>query len=221
MSLLGKILSIFGGESSDEASTSSKSERDSEPEPERDSEPEPEAEEAEAEAEEEEEGDENVPTKSVATAADPRRAEDEPNTVGNRAANPEDHESEGAEAEEAEAEEEEEGGDVPTKTVATAVDPRRAEDEPNTVENRAANPEDHEAEGAEAEEAEAEEEEEGDDVPTKTVATAADPRRSEDEPNTVENRAVNPDDPRATEAAGYVASVPVPRCSSRKSTMAV
>ncbi|WP_248897639.1 hypothetical protein [Haloplanus halobius] len=133
MSLLDSVLSLFGLGKSESASTT--------PEPE----PEPEVEEEEAE-EEAEEGDEAMPTKDLAAAADPRRRDGEENTVANRAANPADHEVEEAEAEaEAEAEEEEEGDEsMPTKELAAAADPRRRDGEENTVANRAANPDDHE-----------------------------------------------------------------------------
>ena len=81
MGLIGRILSIFGG-----GSRADETEPPSEPEPE----PEPESEsEAQGEAEEEEE-DGGMPTKSVAEMADPRRSEDEANTVENRATNPDD-----------------------------------------------------------------------------------------------------------------------------------
>ena len=215
MGLIDKIRSIFGG-----GSTASGSAPSSEAEePEADAEPDTEAEEPEApeepeaeeaeETEEEEEDDGDMSTTAVAEMADPRRREGEDNTVHNRAENPTDHaeaeDSEaGAEGSEDEAEEEEDDGGMSTKDVAGMADPRRREDEDNTVHNRAENPADHaepeEVEEAEAEEAEADEGEEEDDggMSTKDVAEMADPRRREGEDNTVHNRAENPDDQRAT-----------------------
>ncbi|WP_251343912.1 hypothetical protein [Haloplanus halophilus] len=189
MSLLDRILSIFGGGSSaGDPATPSETEEEVEEEPEEEVEEEPEEEveeepeeeveeepeeeveeEPEEEVEEEpeeDEGPEDVPTKDVAAAADPRRRDGEENTVGNRAANPADHGEAAEDAEEEDAEEED------------------------------AEEEDAEAEDAEAEEDEGEDGPEN--VPTKDVAAAADPRRREGEENTVENRAANPDDQRAT-----------------------
>jgi hypothetical protein len=145
--LIDKILSIFGSES-----TASGPSQLSEPE--KPEEPEPEPEEAEAEPEEtEEEDDGDMSTKAVAEMADPRRREDEENTVHNRAENPADHaEPEEPEAEETEVEAEEaeetegEGdGGMSTKAVAEMADPRRREGEENTVHNRAENPDDQRA----------------------------------------------------------------------------
>jgi len=86
MSLLGKLLSLFGGGSS----TDAKSEPEPEPEPEPDEEPE--AEEGEAEDEDGDEAeDDAMHSGELAAAADPRRDPDEDDTVADRAANPDDH----------------------------------------------------------------------------------------------------------------------------------
>ncbi|WP_049936983.1 hypothetical protein [Haloplanus natans] len=139
MGLIGKLLSLFGGGS-----------KTAEPEPE----PKPEPEEEAEGDEEEEEADDGMSTKAVAEMADPRRREDEKNTVRNRAKNPEDHapaeepeaEAEGEDEAEAEGDEEkEDDGGMSTKAVAEMADPRRHEDEENTVHNRAKNPDDQRA----------------------------------------------------------------------------
>jgi hypothetical protein len=117
--------------------------------------------------------------------AEPDEAEPEPE--------PEDE----AEPDEAEDDEAEDDGDMSTKSVAEMADPRRHEDEENTVHNRVKNPTDH-AEGETDDEAEDDEAEDDGDMSTKSVAEMADPRRHEDEENTVHNRAKNPDDQRAT-----------------------
>lgn len=84
MSLLDKLLSIFGG-----GSTAAGPEPPSESEQE--AEPEAEAEEA-ADEEEAEEEEEAMHSGELAAAADPRRTPGENDTVGDRAANPDDHE---------------------------------------------------------------------------------------------------------------------------------
>ena len=87
MGLIDKILSIFGGGSSTGGSTPPAEPAETAPEPD----PDVEANEAEADEDEDEaEDDGGMSTKSVAEMADPRRREDEDNTVHNRAENPDD-----------------------------------------------------------------------------------------------------------------------------------
>ncbi|WP_338741827.1 hypothetical protein [Haloplanus salilacus] len=88
MSLLGKLLSLFGGGSSADTA-----ETEPEPEPEATEAPESEADaDAEdAESEDEEADDDSMHSGELAAAADPRRDPSEDDTVADRAANPDDH----------------------------------------------------------------------------------------------------------------------------------
>jgi hypothetical protein len=142
MSLLGKLLAMFRGDSTAEDPEMA-DERVAEPDA--DAEPDPESEgadEEDADGETADDGPEDVPTTDVAEMADPRRSEDGDNTVADRAATPDDHGDAEAEGE-SESEGDDEGDDdVPTTDVAEMADPRRSEDEDNTVANRAANPDD-------------------------------------------------------------------------------